>query len=105
MFGQAASLGQAHLGDELGARLVSKVERVCFNKRVLSSVQIDSCEQYRSMVHNYSHLKQKVGWTNFLFNLFKGLKKNQNVLILENNKEKKKNPSIAKYSSSNVDIF
>ena len=50
-------------------------------------------------------MKQKVGWTNFLFNLFKGLKKNQNVLILENNKEKKKNPSIAKYSSSNVDIF
>lgn len=33
MLSQAVSLGQAHLGDELGARLASKVKMAHFKKK------------------------------------------------------------------------
>lgn len=48
MLSQAVSLGQAHLGDELGARLASKVKMAHLKKKhVLGSVQIDSCGPYK----------------------------------------------------------
>ena len=46
MLSQAMSLGQAHLGNGLGARLVSKARRTCFRKCVLSSVHTDSYGPY-----------------------------------------------------------